>query len=82
MGRGVGRHFAGEHYTVSDAQIIPHPVWPELYFGGSSEATLAAARTYAGAIAPGAAERDRAGAAPREELGAFDATGLLAIAQL
>jgi alkanesulfonate monooxygenase len=32
--------FAGEHYTVSDAQIIPHPVWPELYFGGSSEAAL------------------------------------------
>jgi alkanesulfonate monooxygenase len=32
--------FAGEHYTVSDAQIISHPVWPELYFGGSSPAAL------------------------------------------
>ncbi len=32
--------FAGEHYTVSDAQIISHPVWPELYFGGSSAAAI------------------------------------------
>jgi alkanesulfonate monooxygenase len=32
--------FAGEHYTISDAQIISHPVWPELYFGGSSAAAL------------------------------------------
>jgi alkanesulfonate monooxygenase len=32
--------FAGDHYTVTDAQIIPHPVWPELYFGGSSPAAI------------------------------------------
>ncbi len=32
--------FAGDHYTVSDAQIVPHPVWPELYFGGSSDAAI------------------------------------------
>ena len=32
--------FAGEHYQLSDAQIVAHPVWPELYFGGSSEAAL------------------------------------------
>jgi alkanesulfonate monooxygenase len=32
--------FAGEHYQVSDAQIIADPVWPELYFGGSSEAAI------------------------------------------
>ena len=28
--------FDGAHYTLRDAQIIPDPVWPELYFGGSS----------------------------------------------
>jgi alkylation response protein AidB-like acyl-CoA dehydrogenase len=44
------------------------------------EATaLAAALGYAESIAPGAVERDRAGVAPRAELAAFDATGLLAI---
>jgi alkanesulfonate monooxygenase len=32
--------FAGEHYTVADAQIVADPVWPELYFGGSSAAAL------------------------------------------
>jgi SfnB family sulfur acquisition oxidoreductase len=45
----------------------------------TEEEAVAAARSYADAIAPGAAERDRAGVAPREELAAFDATGLLAI---
>ena len=49
---------------------------PEL---STEDATLAAARAYADSIAPGAAERDRAGVAPRAELTAFDATGLLAI---
>jgi SfnB family sulfur acquisition oxidoreductase len=43
------------------------------------DAALATARSYADSIAPGAAERDRAGVAPRAELSAFDATGLLAI---
>jgi alkanesulfonate monooxygenase len=32
--------FAGEHYTVAGAQIVPAPVWPELYFGGSSAAAI------------------------------------------
>jgi alkanesulfonate monooxygenase len=32
--------FHGEHYQVTDAQVIAAPVWPELYFGGSSEAAL------------------------------------------
>jgi alkanesulfonate monooxygenase len=44
---GESVDFAGEHYTVSDAQIIPHPVWPELYFGGSSEAALAVGAAHA-----------------------------------
>jgi alkanesulfonate monooxygenase len=39
--------FSGEHYSVSDDQIIPHPVWPELYFGGSSEAALAVGAAHA-----------------------------------
>jgi SfnB family sulfur acquisition oxidoreductase len=45
----------------------------------TEEEAVTAARTYAEAIAPGAADRDRAGVAPREELAALDATGLLAI---
>ena len=45
----------------------------------TEEQAVAAARTYADAIAPGAAERDRAGVAPRAELAALDATGLLAV---
>jgi alkanesulfonate monooxygenase len=32
--------FSGEHYQITDAQIVPHPVWPELYFGGSSDAAI------------------------------------------
>jgi alkanesulfonate monooxygenase len=32
--------FSGDYYEISDAQVIPHPVWPELYFGGSSPAAL------------------------------------------
>jgi alkanesulfonate monooxygenase len=32
--------FHGEHYQVTDAQVIAAPVWPQLYFGGSSEAAL------------------------------------------
>jgi SfnB family sulfur acquisition oxidoreductase len=40
---------------------------------------VTAAHTYADLIAPGAADRDRAGVAPREELANLDATGLLAI---
>jgi alkanesulfonate monooxygenase len=44
---GESVDFSGEHYTVSDAQIIPHPVWPELYFGGSSKAALAVGAAHA-----------------------------------
>jgi alkanesulfonate monooxygenase len=44
---GESVDFSGEHYTISDAQIIPHPVWPELYFGGSSEAALAVGAAHA-----------------------------------
>ncbi|HWV86799.1 MAG TPA: SfnB family sulfur acquisition oxidoreductase [Capillimicrobium sp.] len=45
----------------------------------SPEAAVQAARAYAAAIAPGAAARDRAATVPRDELAAFDATGLLGI---
>jgi alkanesulfonate monooxygenase len=38
--------FAGEHYAVSNAQIIPAAVRPELYFGGSSPAALEVAAAY------------------------------------
>ena len=36
--------FSGEHYQITDAQIVPHPVWPELYFGGSSDAAIEVGR--------------------------------------
>src|ERR1700690_2443134 len=29
--------FSGDYYQVTDAQVITHPVWPELFFGGSSD---------------------------------------------
>src|SRR5690606_19706981 len=45
----------------------------------SPEAAVQAARAYAAAVAPGAAARDRAATVPRDELAAFDATGLLGI---
>jgi SfnB family sulfur acquisition oxidoreductase len=45
----------------------------------TADAALAAARAYAAEIAPGAADRDRAGAVPRAELAALDRSGLLAI---
>jgi alkanesulfonate monooxygenase len=32
--------FSGEHYQIADAQIVPAPVWPDLYFGGSSDAAI------------------------------------------
>ncbi len=37
----------GEHYSIRDAQIQPAPVWPELYFGGSSEAAMEVAAAHA-----------------------------------
>jgi alkanesulfonate monooxygenase len=39
--------FAGEHYQLSDARIIPAPVWPDLYFGGSSAAAIEVAAAQA-----------------------------------
>jgi SfnB family sulfur acquisition oxidoreductase len=50
---------------------------PEVLF--SATEALAVARSYAGSIASGVIERDRAGAVPYAELAALDASGLLGI---
>jgi alkanesulfonate monooxygenase len=39
--------FTGEHFDVRGAQIVPYPVWPEIYLGGSSSAALDVAAAYA-----------------------------------
>ena len=39
--------FAGEHYRIEDAQIVTDPVWPDLYFGGSSAAAIEVAAAQA-----------------------------------
>ena len=39
--------FTGDHFDVRGAQIVPHPVWPEVYFGGSSDAALDVAAGHA-----------------------------------
>jgi alkanesulfonate monooxygenase len=39
--------FSGEHFDIRDARIVPHPVWPEVYLGGSSEAALDVAAAHA-----------------------------------
>jgi len=39
--------FTGEHIRVEGAQIIPHPVWPEVYLGGSSAAAIEVAAAQA-----------------------------------
>src|SRR5579859_2497781 len=39
--------FAGEHYDIRGAQIIPAARWPEIYFGGSSEDAIDVAARYA-----------------------------------
>jgi alkanesulfonate monooxygenase len=39
--------FEGEHISVEDARIIPAPVRPEIYFGGSSAPALDVAAKYA-----------------------------------
>ena len=44
--RGEAIDFAGEFYDIQDAQIIPAPVWPEFYFGGSSPQALDVAARY------------------------------------
>jgi alkanesulfonate monooxygenase len=44
---GEAVEFAGEHYQISGARIEPAPVWPELYFGGSSAAAIEVAAAHA-----------------------------------
>jgi alkanesulfonate monooxygenase len=39
--------FSGAHYQIADAQIVPAAVWPELYFGGSSDAAIEVAAAQA-----------------------------------
>jgi alkanesulfonate monooxygenase len=39
--------FRGEHVDVRGAQIEPHPVWPDIYLGGSSTDALDVAARYA-----------------------------------
>jgi len=39
--------FAGEHFDVRGAQIVPHAVWPDVYLGGSSSAALEVAASHA-----------------------------------
>ncbi|HEY5352379.1 MAG TPA: LLM class flavin-dependent oxidoreductase [Streptosporangiaceae bacterium] len=45
--RGDPVTFTGEHYDVRGGQIIPAPVWPEIYLGGSSAPALDVAARYA-----------------------------------
>jgi alkanesulfonate monooxygenase len=69
--------FSGEHYDIRGARIIPAPVWPEIYFGGSSADAMDVAARYADVYLtwgepPGAVAekldrvRERAKAAGRE----------------
>jgi alkanesulfonate monooxygenase len=39
--------FTGEHYEVHDARMVPAPVWPDIYLGGSSQAARDVAARYA-----------------------------------
>jgi alkanesulfonate monooxygenase len=39
--------FAGEHFTVQDAQVIPYEIRPDVYLGGSSAAAIDVAARYA-----------------------------------
>jgi alkanesulfonate monooxygenase len=39
--------FRGEHYDIRGARIVPAPVWPEIYFGGSSADAIDVAARYA-----------------------------------
>jgi alkanesulfonate monooxygenase len=69
--------FRGEHYDIRGARIVPAPVWPEVYFGGSSADAIDVAARYADVYLtwgepPGAVAekldlvRERAKAAGRE----------------
>jgi alkanesulfonate monooxygenase len=39
--------FSGEHVEIRGAQLIPDPVWPEIYLGGSSAEAIDVAAAYA-----------------------------------
>ena len=39
--------FTGEHFDVRGARIVPDPVWPEVYLGGSSSPALDIAAAHA-----------------------------------
>jgi alkanesulfonate monooxygenase len=39
--------FTGEHYNIQGARVIPAPVWPDIYLGGSSPAAVDVAAAYA-----------------------------------
>jgi alkanesulfonate monooxygenase len=39
--------FAGEYFDVRGGQIVPAPVWPEIYLGGSSAPAMDVAAAYA-----------------------------------
>jgi alkanesulfonate monooxygenase len=39
--------FTGEHYDIRGARIVPAPVWPAIYLGGSSPAAVDVAAAYA-----------------------------------
>jgi alkanesulfonate monooxygenase len=69
--------FTGEFFDIRGARIVPAPVWPEIYLGGSSQAAIDVAASYADVYLtwgepPGAVAekldrvRERAKAAGRE----------------
>jgi alkanesulfonate monooxygenase len=45
--RGQPVDFTGEYIDVRGAQIIPAPVWPQVYLGGSSSPAISVAARYA-----------------------------------
>ncbi len=44
---GEPADFAGEHFDVRGARIVPAPSWPDIYLGGSSEDAMSVADRYA-----------------------------------
>ena len=42
--------FSGEHISVADAQVPDAPLWPRIYFGGSSPAALEVAARHADVV--------------------------------
>jgi alkanesulfonate monooxygenase len=45
--QGEAVDFAGEHFTVQGAQVIPYEIRPDVYLGGSSAAAIDVAARYA-----------------------------------